>query len=215
MIRKITLMVGVGVLAGGVLASATAEGYNLLTPNRKWYDLPVMIEFNSRHPETSITDGEYGRSAISESFFDSTWGWNGAGAGTLIDGRILDRNANMGDGRPTVQFNDPHNYCGGSCLAVTMTGYWHYRGGLEEIDDADVYYSTDTKFTSENEDPTWGSCGWNEYYIEGVNQHELGHVLGLGHSNNSNATMYATAYTCDLGQDELANDDRNGILALY
>ncbi|MCA9491899.1 MAG: matrixin family metalloprotease [Myxococcales bacterium] len=216
MIRKLTLFVGAVAVAGTSLFVATdADAYVLLTPNRKWYQTPVLLEFNSLAPETSITDGEYGRTAIADAIFDNVNGWNGAGAGQLIDATIVPRNAVMGDGRPTIQFNDPHNYCTGACLAVTMTGYWHNRNGLEEIDDADIYFDTGTRFTSENEDPNPNQCSWNEYYIEGIVQHEVGHLLGLDHSNNGQATMYYAVGMCDNTMDEIANDDQNGINALY
>jgi len=214
MIRKITLICAASV-ALTVLADTTADAYQLLSPQRKWYNTPVMVEFNNNYPETSVTDGDYGKQAITASYFSNN-GWNGTGAGTMLDGMILSRNAVQGDGRPTVQFNDPHGYCGGNCLAVTLTGFWHWRGGVEEIDDADIYFSPNTQFTSEREDPSaFWDCSAGEFYIEGVLQHELGHLLGLDHSGVVGATMYSGVSACDKTVDELGNDDRNGINALY
>lgn len=213
--RHLALLLGAALLATTALVSTDADAYVLLTPNRVWYQTPVLLEFNSLVPETSITDGQYGRSAIASALFDTVTGWNGAGSGQLIDATVLARSASMGDGRPTVQFNDPHGYCTGNCLAVTMTGYYHYRNGLEEIDDADIFFNTATRFTSEDEDPDPSWCSWNEFYVEGIVQHEVGHLLGLDHSGVRGSTMYATVSMCDDTTDELDADDQNGINALY
>lgn len=221
MFRTISLVALIG-LGSALLASPTAHAYRLMEPNMKWYSTPVMVEFNSLYPEGSVTDGDWGKAAMTDSFFDPVDGWNGAGSGTLLDGRILARNAVLNDGRPTVQFTDPNNYCTGSCLATTVTYYSIRLFGLEEIEDADIFFSDDKLFTSENEDPNPNQCddgGWlgggGEAYIEGVLQHELGHLLGLDHSLNSNATMYATIGSCDNTRDELIADDKNGVNYLY
>lgn len=45
--------------------------------------------------------------------------------------------------------------------------------------------------------------------------HEFGHVLGLSHSADPEATMYAVTSSGDVAKRDLAVDDINGILFLY
>ena len=51
--------------------------------------------------------------------------------------------------------------------------------------------------------------------LENSMVHEFGHVLGLGHSNDPDATMYASTQVGDLLKRDLAEDDMMGIWALY
>ena len=37
--------------------------------------------------------------------------------------------------------------------------------------------------------------------------HEVGHVIGIGHSNVSGATMYPSVSACNTGNRTLASDD--------
>jgi hypothetical protein len=51
--------------------------------------------------------------------------------------------------------------------------------------------------------------------LQGIACHEYGHALGLGHSSDTNATMFPTAGGTGSGQRDLGTDDINGIRALY
>jgi len=57
-----------------------------------------------------------------------------------------------------------------------------------------------------------GSCS-NEIYLESVLAHEVGHVIGLAHSNTSSALMYPTVSYCS--NKAVGSDDINGRNALY
>ncbi len=50
--------------------------------------------------------------------------------------------------------------------------------------------------------------------LESVTVHELGHILGLGHSQDPNAVMYASIGEGVVKRD-LQQDDINGIQTLY
>jgi hypothetical protein len=51
--------------------------------------------------------------------------------------------------------------------------------------------------------------------IQNTLTHEVGHVLGLDHSSDSSATMFNTAKTGETSKRTLAEDDVNGVCAIY
>ena len=118
----------------------------------------------------------------------------------------------LGDGIPMLNFTDPERVCKGSCLAATFTGYYNQRSdGTYRIYDADIVTNGRYAWTSTGEPDGCSS----EFYIEGVMVHEVGHLLGLGHSNVSGATMYASVSSCNNGPATIENDDKAGINDLY
>lgn len=58
----------------------------------------------------------------------------------------------------------------------------------------------------------WIFLGYNLFLVAA---HELGHSLGLGHSNVFGALMYPTYIARDTRDYRLHQDDINGIQALY
>ena len=46
-----------------------------------------------------------------------------------------------------------------------------------------------------------------EFDIDGIMVHEVGHVIGIGHSNVSGATMYPSISACNTSARTLASDD--------
>jgi len=107
--------------------------------------------------------------------------------------------------------NSNGKICTGSCLAATLTGYYHQELGLYFIDDADIYTNTRYSYTSSKE--TDGCSG--EYDIDGIMVHEVGHVIGLGHTSVVGATMYPSVSACNTGNRTLEADDLAGKNALY
>jgi hypothetical protein len=191
------------VLAALVVSSASA--YVLLSPRRSWPS-PPRITVDNRGNST-ITDSDGGATAVVNAL-NSNAAWNGAGTGTrlsAVKGSVA--SFTLGDGNVMLNFRDPIHACNGSCLAATFTGY--YTGST--ITDADIVTNTKNPLTSTAEPD--GCSG--EYFVEGIMVHEVGHVLGLAHSNVSGATMYPTVSACNNGPAAIKADDKAAINDLY
>jgi hypothetical protein len=139
--------------------------------------------------------------------------WNGAGSGTLVtaqSGSVA--SWQLGDGVPMLNFRDPERACKGTCLAATFIGFYESRGdGTTRIYDADIVTNTRYAWTTTGETDGCSS----EFYLESVMVHEVGHLLGLGHTNVSGATMYPSVGACNNNNASIEADDRNGVNALY
>ncbi len=189
----------------GALVVSSASAYVLLSPRRSWPSAPTITVDNRGN--ATVTDVDGGATAVVAAI-NASVSWNGAGTGTratAVKGSVA--NFQLGDGNVMLNFSDPIHACNGSCLAATFTGY--YTGG--NITDADIVTNRKNKLASLAE-PDGCSA---EYYIEGIMVHEVGHVLGIGHSNVSGATMYPSVSACNNNPASIEADDRAAINDLY
>lgn len=192
-----------------LVVTAAASAYVLLSPARTWSSTPTYIIDSRGLPDVNDSDG--GATLVRNAIVSSA-AWNGAGSGTVVNATLGSMGSfSLGDGVPMLNFRDPIGACSGSCLAATFTGY--YSGST--IDDADIVTNYNGhNWTSQGEDPGGSGCS-GEIYVEGVQVHEIGHALGLGHTNVTGATMYPSVSSCNNGPASIANDDAAGIQALY
>lgn len=205
--RKSSIPVFIVLIA---LLVSSASAYVLLSPRRTW-DTVVNITVDSRGNAT-ITDSDGGGTAV-VSAITANVAWNGAGTGTRVSAqRGSVSGFKLGDRVVMLNFSDPIHACTGNCLAATFTGYYEARAdGTNRIYDADIVTNTRNPLTSTREPD--GCSG--EYYAEGIFVHEVGHVLGLGHTNVSGATMYPSVSACNNGPATIEADDKAGINDLY
>jgi hypothetical protein len=193
-----------------LLVAGSISAYVLLSPRRTWDSAPTVIVDN--RGQSSITDGDGGLSRTIAAL-NSNLAWNGAGQGTVVNavaGSVA--SWQLGDGIPMLNFTDPERVCTGSCLAATFTGFFSTRpDGSVRIFDADIVTNTSFAWTSVGEPDGCAS----EFFIEGVQVHEVGHLLGLGHSNVSGATMFPSVSSCNNGPASTAADDNDAINDLY
>lgn len=194
------------VLVLACLFAGSLSAYVLLSPRRTWDSPPSVIVDSRGIP--SIEEADRGVARVRSAILT----WNSAGSGTRLSATTGSVSAfSPGDGRVMLNFRDPLAICTGNCLAATLTGYYQRRSnGTYRIYDADIV----TNSTGFN----WASAGEpcsGEIYVEGVMVHEVGHMLGLGHSNVSGATMFPTVSNCNNGPASLAADDTNAINDLY
>lgn len=201
----------IAALAAVLVVSASVSAYVLLSPRRIWRSKPNYIVDN--RGLASIADSDHGITRTVNAIVSSV-AWNGSGAaiGSVINAQAGSVSGwRLGDGIPMLNFQDPENACLGNCLAATFTSY--YTGN--RITDADIVTnSTGHLWTSQGEDPNGAGCS-NEFYIEGVQVHETGHGLGLGHTGVSGATMFPSVAACSNAPATTENDDEAGIRDLY
>jgi hypothetical protein len=172
-----------------VMASADpAMAYVLLSPRRSWASTPVNVPVYSVGNST-INDGSGGVVATVAAV--KAWG--------MVTSSATNQQAVRGQAPATIMLNNNGRICNGSCLAATLIGY--YSGST--INDADVYTNTKYKFTSSLETDGCAS----EFDINGIMVHEVGHVIGIGHSNVAGATMYPTVSSCNFNNRTLEADD--------
>ena len=197
--KKQTL--ALAIVAMTVIASTTpAMAYTLLSPRRRWKTTPITVQVNNTGNST-ITDSDHGVTAVVGAI--KAWG--------NISSSSTSASAVRGSAPAIIMLHTNGNVCTGSCLAATLTGYYHQEGSSYYIDDADIYTNTRYDYTSSRES---NGCS-GEYDIDGIMTHEVGHVIGLGHSTVAGATMYPSVAACDFGNRTLATDDINGRKDLY
>ncbi len=118
------------------------------------------------------------------------------------------------DGTSKIIFNDPFGEvtdpsgCGG---VLAIGGYCGGPGSktvngvqFRQIVEGDIIFNNG-----------WGNCsGWNATNVAEVATHEIGHTIGLAHSSDRTATMYAYAHFDGRGAG-LRADDAAGVSFLY
>ncbi len=193
------------------LLGSVAYSYVLLNPPRRWFNTPKNVIVDSGGL-ASVTDSDNGVTAAR----GAVTAWNGRGAGNVVTSSTGAPNVVPGDTTSHLVFGDPFRICKGTCLAATTVGYYDTGstgtcGGLDvvEITDSDVFFNLRYDFTTAREPD--GCSG--EIYLEAVTTHEIGHLIGLGHSGNSAALMYASVSYCN--NKAIHSDDEAGLNALY
>ena len=171
-----------------VAAVSPAQAYVLLSPRRTWASTPVTVRVYNVGNST-ISDGDGGVTAVVGAI--KAWG--------IISSSSTSQQAVRGTAPATIMLNTNGHICTGSCLAATLTGY--YTGNT--IYDADVYTNTRYSYFSSREKD--GCSG--EYDIDGIMVHEVGHVIGIGHSDVAGATMYPSVSACNSNNRTLESDD--------
>jgi hypothetical protein len=89
-------------------------------------------------------------------------------------------------------------------LAMTITAFRRDSG---ELVDADILVN-ERHFT-------WGDADPSRNDLQNALTHEVGHFLGLAHSDDPEATMYASAVRGETVKRSLSDDDVAGARALY
>lgn len=113
-----------------------------------------------------------------------------------------------------IVFNDPFNEITNpsSCSGILAIGGYCGGGGTTVVNGTTFGQITVGKLTFNN---GWSGCWfWNQCNVSEVATHEIGHTIGLGHSTDWTATMYAFAHF-DGRCAGLKTDDMNAITFMY
>ncbi len=195
----------------GALVASGVSAFVLLSPRRAW-DSPPNIRIDNRGNPTVVNVSGRGRTQVLNAI-TSNAAWNGSGEGTVVRaflGDVRGSRFRLGDNLPMLNFRDPINACNGSCLAAAFTGFFTPRSGTDRIDDSDIVTNPAVNYAVPGD-----ACNGNEFRLEGVMVHEVGHVLGLGHTNVGGATMFPSVSACNNGPATTAGDDEAAIRNLY
>ncbi len=161
---------------------------------------PILLSADTFPPE------EVGQDALQQAVDAAMQTWNEAGyALSLRQELALRAPTQDADG----QFNLFHGEADDMGSALAYTAIWSYADGmafdcdilfLDADDDGDIVWSA---LAGETPEGSWD--------VQSVALHELGHCIGLAHSEDAEAIMYAH-YT---GSRELGEDDLTGLGALF
>ena len=189
-----------------------SNGFNLLGPFRYLYSPAVDVQSGG---QPGLPGGGFNevQSAVRR--------WNGAGSSFRY---IVGSNDSaprcsaqmLGNGRVTITFMDP---CGemsdtGGTLALGGSYYLPGEGGSSN---GQPFERAVEGFIVNNDSPIALMYLTNPGCFEEVQTHELGHVLGLDHSRDPGALMYATidSSVCRNGARGLMPDDVHGLMFIY
>jgi hypothetical protein len=161
-----------------------------------WDVLPVVQNYN---PAGQATSG--GQSALSATY--GPWSSVSGSNYRIQGGGTTSRCPSLVKECAGAQRNDGFNDVGWARLSNGTLGVTWSTSGQDEADMAiNTRYAWTTGCTQQ------GSA----YDLQSVYLHENGHVAGLGHSTDPSAVMYPSYQTARCA---LAQDDKNGIAALY
>ncbi len=90
---------------------------------------------------------------------------------------------------------------------MSTSSYYNLYGTKYLIYEADIVINSKWEWRNN------GSA--NGYDVQNVMTHEFGHMLGLGHSEFTEATMYEASAMGEIKKRDLHQDDLNGFNALY
>lgn len=171
--------------------------YVLGNAQERWSGGNIAWHYNPQNQPTNLTSTE-----VFNAINTAIARWQGMCNLTFT---YLGLTAAVPDVRSTSSTVDRVNVFGWGQLTDNMASYgaytqWWYDGN-HAIFDADVVINT--------------AYPWTAQDVESIMTHELGHVLGLTHSNVQASIMFANPYNSYAYQRTLRGDDASACAALY
>jgi hypothetical protein len=210
--QAVPLILAPQVPADAALGSISSE-FSFMGPAR-WFEpdsrTPVVMKINSSGEPLAPTSGF---DQVRQAF--RAWSAVPGAAFRYQDGGFTTVAGWKSDGVNAVTFRDPDGEMDPpvDCRGTLAIGGFYYTAETVSVNgtvfsrimDGDVVFNDG-----------WEGCNFYENFanLAEVATHELGHVLGLGHSLASDATMYAYAHFDQRGA-ALKPDDKSGLRAIY
>jgi len=198
---------------GDPLAPTTA-GFKLFN-NVRWFEPddsePVLYSIDT------AGDPKIGAAASRNAVLAALAAWTNVPTASIVlqDGGGITGGSSGGcDGKNTMVFNDPSGSVGdpSGCAGVLAVGGYCAGGATKTVNGVDFHQIVEGDITVNN---GWSACSfWNPTNLAEVLTHELGHTIGLAHSTDSTATMYAFAHFDGRGAS-LTQDDVAGVTFIY
>ena len=165
----------------------------------------IVVHFSLGQPAGPLSDGNTSWNTAASPVLDM---WNGKMANIHLSG-VMNSTApvSSNDGVNSVTFSS--SVFGQSFGTGTLAVCYYMMQGSNLIE-ADVLFNTAQTFDSYRGPLRFGAGGYATGDIRRVFLHELGHGLGLNHSDGDNIMSSVTG-----DRETLSNDDIGGIQAMY
>ncbi len=176
---------------GFVISNFVFAHQTSLTPSGKdiyWPKKDISISIKS-------TTSDLSSSTVKSIFANSISEWNSTGAVNLVNSNSSSINE--------VKFTSDFETFGSAVIGLTELSY-NESGAVNK---ATILLNDNYEFTA---NPSSFSSG--SIYLGDVLTHELGHFLGLSHSEVLDSSMFYSSFP---GQYEISSDDKAGILQKY
>ncbi|MEB2284599.1 MAG: matrixin family metalloprotease [Myxococcales bacterium] len=200
--------------AAAAAAPNDAEGYTLFN-NVRWF-LPDAGQ-PVRYFVDQAGDAKVGAAASQRAVADAFAAWTNVPTSAIVMESAGTTTASANgfcDGTSKIIFNDPFNEVTdpSGCSGVLAIGGYCTSGAAKSFAGATFREVVEGDIIFNN---GWSGCSfWNATNLAEVATHEIGHTIGLAHSNDTSATMYSFAHFDGRGAG-LTADDRAGVSFLY
>jgi hypothetical protein len=192
---------------------ATTSGFKLFN-NVRWFEpdsgQPVVYLIDQNG------DAKIGASATRNAVEAALAAWTNVPTAALVlqSGGATVPSPSSCDGVSKLVFNDPFSEVQdpSGCGGILAVGGYCASGASTVVNGVTFRRITDGDITFNN---GWTGCSfWNQTNLAEVATHEIGHTIGLAHSTDSSATMYAFAHFDGRGAS-LKPDDAAGVTFIY
>lgn len=197
------------------LTTSTATGSFKLFNDVRWFEpddgKPVLFEIDP------AGDPKIGANASHNAALAALAAWTNVPTASIVlqyAGPLTSTGSGGCDGTNAIVFDDPADAVTdpSGCSGVLAVGGYCAGPATRTVNGVTFHQIVEGDITVNN---GWTACAfWNATNLAEVLTHELGHTIGLAHSTDATATMYAFAHF-DWRGASLMPDDEAGVSFIY